>query len=230
MRQVVDSLADDGIWHLEQSYLPAMLESTAYDTICHEHLEYYGLRQIKWMAERVGLKITSVSRNVVNGGSFAFTLCKSAAPYPEAVQDVQKFLEYEEHMGLQSLVPFEAFKGRVFRHREDLLAAIESIRREGKTLLGYGASTKGNVLLQFCSLGRDQVSAIAEVNEDKFGCFTPGTSIPIISEAEARGRSPDYFLVLPWHFRANIVEREQTFLRNGGTLMFPLPEVTRVRL
>jgi hypothetical protein len=229
MRQVVDSLADDGIWHLEQSYLPSMLAATAYDTICHEHLEYYGLRQIKWMVDQVGLKIVSVTRNDVNGGSFAFSLSKREAAYPEDMDNIATLLRHEEQMGLMTLAPFQNFRERVLRHREELVAALETIRREGKTLLGYGASTKGNVLLQFCGLTPADLPAIAEVNEDKFGCFTPGTKIPIISETDARAMSPDCFLVLPWHFRANIVEREEAFLRNGGTLLFPLPQVAHVR-
>jgi SAM-dependent methyltransferase len=227
VRQVADTLADDGIWHLEQSYLPAMLEACAYDTICHEHLEYYGLRQIKWMAEQADLKILQVARNDVNGGSFALTLSKQLAPYPQETTEIMEMLKYEEDLGLDTLAPYRTFRERVMRHRDDLISAVTQVRHSGLMLLGYGASTKGNVLLQYCNLTSKDLLAIAEVNEDKFGCYTPGTKIPIISEAEARRMRPDVFLVLPWHFRRNIVSREQAFLAGGGTLLFPLPQVER---
>jgi hypothetical protein len=225
MQQVAEILAEDGIWHLEQSYLPAMLEANAYDTICHEHLEYYALRQIKRMVDDVGLKIISVSRNEVNGGSFALTLAKQGATYPEDESNISALLAEEERLGLGTVAPFRRFRDRVLEHRQELLTALAQMRRQGRTVLGYGASTKGNVLLQFCEISSRDLTAIAEVNEDKFGCYTPGTNIPIISEAEAKQMRPDCFLVLPWHFRSNIICREDGYLQAGGALLFPLPRV-----
>jgi len=113
----------------------------------------------------------------------------------------------------------------VYRHREDLVRLIRALRADGKTILGYGASTKGNVLLQFCGFGTDDIAAIAEVNVDKFGCVTPGTHIPIVSEADARAMRPDYFLVLPWHFKDGILRREKEYLSGGGKMIFPFPEI-----
>ena len=121
--------------------------------------------------------------------------------------------------------PFRDFERRVFEHRLDLTGVVRRIRSTGASVLGYGASTKGNVLLQFCGFTPDDLPAIAEVNPDKFGRVTPGTGIPIISEAEARAVRPDYLLVLPWHFRESIVERERAYLAGGGRLIFPLPEI-----
>ncbi len=228
MREVGEVLAEDGIWHLEQSYLPAMLEATAYDTICHEHLEYYALRQIKWMVDQVGLKIVSVARNDVNGGSFALTLAKEGAPYSEDVKNAGAMLAEEERLALGTLAPYREFRERVLQHREELLTVLSDMQRQGRTVLGYGASTKGNVLLQFCDISAKDLTAIAEVNEDKFGCYTPGTNIPIISEVDAKRMRPDCFLVLPWHFRANIIHREEGYLRDGGAILFPLPRVELV--
>jgi NDP-4-keto-2,6-dideoxyhexose 3-C-methyltransferase len=225
MQQVKQVLADDGIWLFEQSYMPTMLEMNAYDTICHEHLEYYGLAQIKWMTDRVGLKIVDVELNRVNGGSFAVIVAKAESAYPEATERVQSLLETEEKLGLGTLEPYRAFNERIFEHRDSLRAFLDRAKAEGRTVLGYGASTKGNVIMQFCKLTTADVPAIAEVNEDKFGCFTPGTLIPIVSEAEARAQRPDYFLVFPWHFRDTIIEREQRYLSDGGKLVFPLPRI-----
>jgi hypothetical protein len=128
-------------------------------------------------------------------------------------------------MGLDTPKPYRDFEERVFRHRKNLLELVEALTANGKTIFGYGASTKGNVLLQFCGLTSSHIPYIAEVNEQKFGCFTPGTHIPIISEKEARALKPDYFFVLPWHFKHNILERETEFIENGGKFIFPLPEI-----
>ena len=119
--------------------------------------------------------------------------------------------------------PFVKFKERVYKHREDLLNFFKKARKENKKILGYGASTKGNVILQYCNLTEADIPYIAEVNEDKFGSYTPGTLIPIISEKEARGMRPDYFMVLPWHFKETIRKRERAYLSAGGELLFPLP-------
>ena len=220
-----DFLAPDGIWHFEQSYMPWMLKRCAYDTICHEHIEYYSLRQIRWIVDRSDLKIIGLQINDVNGGSLAVTVARTQAPYPEARSQIQQMVREEERQGLDGIEPFREFKKNVFAHRDSLLEQIREVRRNGKRLLGYGASTKGNVLLQFCRLTRNEIPFIAEVNPEKFGKFTPGTGIPIISEAEVHAMEPDVLLVLPWHFRENLIEREASFLQRGGRLLFPLPEV-----
>jgi hypothetical protein len=225
INQINDVLADDGIWHFEQSYLPSMMEANAYDTICHEHLEYYSLGNIKWMLDRSGLKIIRVSVNDINGGSFAVTVAKKTAVYPEDTIAIHELLEKEKRMGLGDGWGFENFTANVFKHREDLLNLLHDIRSAGRVVAGYGASTKGNVLLQFCGIGPDLLPCIADVNEEKFGRFTPGTHIPIRSEDEVHRLRPDYLLVLPWHFRNNLIQREVEFLRRGGKMIFPLPQI-----
>lgn len=225
MRQVHSVLADDGIWVFEQSYLPLMIERDAYDTICHEHVSYYALRQIEWMAQRVGFEILDVELNDVNGGSFCVTVAKQGCRIAHRSERANQLLEKEQTDGFGESMVYAQFRGRVEQHRVSLLRAIRDWQREGKTLYGYGASTKGNVVLQYCGLTAADIPMIAEVNEDKYGCFTPGTQIPISSEAEVRSRRPDAMLVLPWHFRESILEREQAYLQDGGCLLFPLPGV-----
>jgi hypothetical protein len=219
VRDVAAVLADDGLWHLEQSYLPLMLETNSYDTACHEHLEYYGLAQLAWMTERAGLRISEVTFNDVNGGSFAVTVTKGSGHAPA----VQELLKKEAH--LESLETWKTFAATVARHRVELPALLADLKRQGKKVIGLGASTKGNVVLQYCGITPELLPAIAEVNPDKFGVFTPGTEIPIISEDEARAQKPDVFFVLPWHFRKTFVEREQPFMKAGGKLLFPLPKL-----
>lgn len=223
----VESVLDvNGVWHFEQSYMPSMLRLNSYDTICHEHLEYYSLGVMKAILERAGLKIVDVVMNAVNGGSFAVTATKASNNTIRPNDAVINWLlEQEERMGLHTPKPYRDFEERVFRHRDDLTRLIRTLNEDGKTVLGYGASTKGNVVLQFCGLTAKDIPAIAEVNADKFGCVTPGTHIPIISEAEARAIKPDYFLVLPWHFKAGILQREKEFLASGGKMIFPFPDI-----
>ena len=228
VEQVRDVLAPDGIWHLEQSYLPLMLKVNAYDTVCHEHLEYYALRQIKWLTDQFGLKIIDVQLNDINGGSFAVTVAHQNGPYAEATATIAKFLHEEDQLGLPGLKVFQAFRNRVDAHREQLPARLVEIQRRGQLALGYGASTKGNVVLQYCNITPELLPAILEVNPDKFGCHTPGTKIPIISETEGHARNPDFLMVLPWHFKANVMQREAAFLKRGGKLIFPLPEIHTV--
>jgi hypothetical protein len=225
VKQIASVMHDEGVWHFEQSHMPTMLRQNAYDTVCHEHLEYYGLHQIQWMMERCGLKIVDVELNDVNGGSFAVTAAKVDSLHPVNSTAVFELLEAERKEQLDTLAPYEAFRGRVFRHRDELRDMLDDLRRKGSTILGYGASTKGNVILQFCGITKEQLPSIAEVNPDKVGCVTPGTHIPIVSELDARALKPDYFLAMPWHFRDNLVNREADYLNRGGKMIFPLPGI-----
>ena len=223
--QVAEILDDDGIWHFEQSYLPSMLARNAYDTVCHEHVEYYALRQIKWMVDRCGLKIIAIELNEINGGSFAVTVAKLSSRHEEDTAAITAMLASEASQGLHTPEPYRAFRERVFHHRDALRGLLRDLSRQGASVLGYGASTKGNVILQFCGITTAQIPFIAEVNPDKFGKFTPGTHIPIISETEAHAMKPDCLLVMPWHFRDNLVKREAAYLQRGGRMIFPLPEI-----
>ena len=213
---------NEGIWVFEQSYMPLMLERNAYDTICHEHLEYYGLKQIVWLAERVGLKIVDVELNNVNGGSFSVVAALPSSRYANSPGIVSRMLADEEATGLSSLAPYQAFFDRIEQSRRSLQEFVANVHREGKRLCGLGASTKGNVVLQYCGFNSADIDAIGDVNPDKFGAITPGTWIPIEDEAKVLASFPDFLLVLPWHFR-------DFFLRmptlKGRSLVFPLPQL-----
>jgi len=218
-------LTEDGIWHFEQSYMPSMLRTNSYDTICHEHLEFYSLKVVKNLLEREGLRIIDVQMNDINGGSFAVTACKRDAKYKSNTPIINWILNQEFEMGLDTIKPYEEFAKRTLLHKKNLTDLIKALVADGKKIFGYGASTKGNVLLQYCGFTEEDIPFMAEVNSEKFGSFTPGSNIPIISEKEAKEMKPDYFLVLPWHFKNNIIAREEEFMSNGGKFIFPLPEI-----
>jgi len=223
MREVAGILEDDGIWVFEQSYLPTMLARNSYDTVCHEHIEFYALAQINWMAERAGLVIRDVEFNDVNGGSFSVTVGKTGGASQSPV--AAELLEQEESGGIPSLEVYREFARRTERLRSELVAFVKAARDEGKVVAALGASTKGNVLLQYCGLGADLITAIGEVNPDKYGCVTPGTWIPIVPQDDLLRQKPDYLLVLPWHFRDFFIKSERLA---DFTLLFPLPELELV--
>lgn len=222
---IAEILDTEGVWHFEQSYMPTMLRMNAYDTVCHEHLEYYSLYVVKKLVEQHDLKVIDVQMNAVNGGSFAVTVARQESNLKPNDPVIDWLLGQEDRLGLHTPRPYRDFEERVFRHRDDLVRLIKSLRADNKRIVGYGASTKGNVLLQFCGFDSEDIECIAEVNADKFGAYTPGTHIPILSEAEVRAIQPDYMLVLPWHFRDSIIRREAEYLASGGKLIFPMPEI-----
>ena len=225
VQEIKESLHPEGIWHFEQSYMPSMIRQISYDTICHEHVEYYSLTPVAKMLDEAGLKIIDVKMNAVNGGSFAVTACHSNAFIGVQCELLDWLLQRESRSGYSTPWPYREFERKIFEHRESLLSLIHKINESGKTIHAYGASTKGNVLLQFCGLTSDEIPFAAEINPYKFGRFTPGSRIPIISSEESLKMKPDYYLVLPWHFREGIIKNENEYLSSGGNLIFPLPEI-----
>lgn len=227
--EVSDVLEEDGIWHLEQSYLPSMLRTGSFDTICHEHLEYYSLRSLTSILESAGMRVLNVDFNQVNGGSFSINACKAESTHESDKHMLDWLLAQEDLLGLGSpqavVETFASFSEKVEKSRHSTQSLFSALKSSNKSVAGLGASTKGNVLLQHFDIGPEDLPFIAEVNEYKFGRLTPGTRIPIVSEAEIALAGPDYLFVLPWHFRDAIIRRESEFLQTGGKLIFPLPEV-----
>jgi hypothetical protein len=219
VQEVADVLDENGIWVFEQSYMPAMLQNNAYDTVCHEHLEYYALEQIEWMAKRCGLKVIDVEMNDVNGGSFSVIAAKLSS-YHVPSPGVSIALRLERGRQLDLLSPFREFADRVAKSKDDLRLFLDRARSHGKSVDALGASTKGNVLLQYCGITPADIGGVGEINAEKIGCFTPGTLLPIRSEAEILAENPDYLMMLPWHFRS-FFESELRF--SGRSLLFPLP-------
>lgn len=220
-----DQLEDDGYWFFEQSYLGLMLENLAYDTICHEHLEYYSARTISLILELSGFVVVSHKLNSTNGGSIAILAAKKSENRSQNSEDFIRLLESESNSGLNTRERIMDFGLKVFAHGRELRANLESLIARNKRIFALGASTKGNVLLQYCRLDSNIVSRIGEVNQDKFGCMTPGTKIPIVSEQNVFDSSPEVLLILPWHFRETFLEKTKEFRRKGGLVIFPLPEI-----
>ena len=225
VKDIKSILAEDGIWFFEQHYMPEMVRTNSFDAICHEHLEYYGLSQIMWMMERHGLRMFDVCFRSSNGGSFQVFVCHDDADIVSDTNKIDRVLEQERADGFDTGDPFVALKERVDLIGKNLVDLLKDLKKQGKVIYGYGASTKGNVLLQYFGIDDTLLDGIADRNPLKWGRWTPKTGIPIVSEDVCRLVGPDVLLVLPWHFRDEFVDREKEFLAAGGMMIFPLPSL-----
>lgn len=231
-KEIKKVLSPAGIWIFEMSYMPTMLKMTSYDTICHEHLEYYSLAVIEYILRQAGMKIVNVSLNAINGGSircYATHADNFLYKKEEFVHNIKALHQEEFDMELDTNKPYKNFQDRVNVHKEELISLMKGLKKEGKRIHIYGASTKGNTILQWCGIDNKIIDVAAERNPDKYGARTLGTDIPIVSEAESRAMNPDYYLVLPWHFKEEFIERERETLSKGIGLIFPLPTIEIVK-
>ena len=236
VRDIRACLADDGIWITQMSYTPLMLRQNAFDNVMHEHLEYYTLRSIDYLARQHGLRILDVEFNDTNAGSFRLVLTPESNRVSQAAlyyRDIgayryESVSAYERELNLDDPQVYRDFMGRVERLKAETLDLLHDLRRRGKRVYGYGASSKGNTLLQYYGIGPELVAGIAERQPRKYGLRCVGSWIPILSENDVREARPDYMLVLPWHFINEFIERERDYLRSGGKFIVPLPELTVV--
>jgi len=234
IKDLYEVLDDDGVIVLQLSYTPLMLEQMAFDNICHEHVYYHSLSSLAVLFSRHGFTIIDANVNDVNGGSIRVYIAKDKAN-PEFFGTRQlrqvcwyrtnALLDVEKNVyNISNPLIWQQFGDHLAKLKTDVLEFVKTARAEGKTIYGYGASTKGNTLLQYFGLTKDDIVAIAERSPYKFGKKTIGTEIPIVSEEEMRAAKPDYLLVLPWHFIDEFVKRETEFLEAGGALVVPCPE------
>ena len=222
--EVSNLIHEDGVWIFEQSYLPSMINQNAWDTVVSEHLEYYSLSVINKLLINAGLYIHSVKLTDTNGGSFIITAKKN---------NTYSLLNFQEQSEIEELIKkertdldyFREFQAQVAGSAASIKTLLTTLKMENKLVIGLGASTKGNCLLQYAGITNDLIPYIAEINSYKFGRVTPGTKIPIIPEKYATELKPDYYFVLPWHFKKGIIKNFSNFLEDGGKLIFPLPKL-----
>jgi hypothetical protein len=224
-KDVYDCLDDQGIWHLEQSYMPMMIKNTSYDTICHEHLEYYSLKSIKYIFDITGFKIIDLEFNDINGGSFAITVSKKNSKHKENSKIIEWLLKKEDIYKYNSFLTHKNFFQNAEKHKKLFRELLLNLKDMKKKIIGYGASTKGNVILQYCGINSQILDVIVDVNKDKHNKFTPGSKIKIVEESFIKKLKPDYMVVMPWHFKSFIMNKEKPFLNGGGKLIFPLPDI-----
>ena len=226
VKDIKDSLLSNGVWVFEMSYMPDMLMNNSYDTICHEHLEYYSLTVLENILQRAGMKIFKVSLNKINGGSIRCYATHDGNNNYDNKEDSEYMFQLKQKefdLELDTDKPYKKFEQNIEVESQSLYNLICKLKSEGKSIHVYGASTKGNTILQYSKLDNTLIDYAADRNPEKFGSYTLGTNIPIISEEESRDMNPDYYLVLPWHFKEEFLEREKEALDKGTGFIFPLP-------
>jgi hypothetical protein len=233
LKDVANIIDEGGVFVLQMSYTPLMIEQLAFDNICHEHVWYYSLFNIKKMLNEVGFKVFNCELNDVNGGSFRVYSTLDTEHIKnigtQQYRDISNYrvnsiLEYEKTLNLNDESTWNSFFTRIEDLKYKVVEFIKEEKAKGKKVWAYGASTKGNTLLQYFNLDHNLIDGIADRSPYKWGLNTVGTNIPIYSEDEMRRQNPDYLLVLPWHFINEFVAREEDFLKNGGTFIVPCPK------
>jgi 2-polyprenyl-3-methyl-5-hydroxy-6-metoxy-1,4-benzoquinol methylase len=232
VRSVKASLSPEGVWIFEMSYMPSMLRMNSYDTICHEHLEYYSLAVLEHILKSAEMKMIKIGLNDINGGSircYATHTNNFKFKKHEFSQTLEALRQEEFDLELDTDKPYRNFQERINVHKEELTSLLKKLKGERKRIHIYGASTKGNTILQWCGITNSMIDYAADRNPDKHGARTLGTDVPIISESESRAMKPDYYLVLPWHFKKEFLEREKESLDKGIGMIFPLPTIEIVK-
>ena len=196
-----------------------------FDTICHEHLEYYSSEVIINLCKKNGLRVFNIKSNDINGASKQYFVCHEDSNYKDNKLILSKVLKLERALKLTKINTFQNFIKSINNSRKKLNKLLKKYKKLGKKIHCYGASTKGNVLLQYYSIDNKIIDYVAERNSNKFNLYTPGTNIKIISETLSRFYKPDYYLVLPWHFKKEILSRENLMIKKGTKFIFPLPRL-----
>ena len=224
IKEIKKLLDDRGVFVLEHVDLYYIIKNNIFDTICHEHLIFYSSKIIIEMMKNNGLKVFNHEYNEINGGSSRYYICHSKTNF-KVSKNIKKVLLRENLQGIELKKTYKLFFTKILNEKIKLIKLIKKIKNEEQDIHGYGASTKGNVLLQFYNINNKVVNYIADRNPLKWNSFTPGTRIKIISESQSRKIKPHFYLVLPWHFKNEILIREKNIRKKGTKFIFPLPKV-----
>ncbi|MAW17181.1 MAG: hypothetical protein CMJ01_01250 [Pelagibacteraceae bacterium] len=212
IKDAADSLDEKGIFVAQLMSLKSMIEKNDLGNICHEHIEFYSFKSIKYLFEKNGLEIFKVSNNDINGGSHRF--------YCRKYKKGSIKLPYENILKMM-----KGFVSRVIANKKSTMNFINKQIKKNKKIFLYGASTKGNTVLQYYNLNKRIIPFAAERTPFKWGKYTIGTGIKIISEKEAKKLKPDFFFVTPWGFIKEFITREKNWLNNGGKFILPFPKL-----
>jgi len=219
-KDISSLLEKDGLWVLEMSYFPMLLSNLTYDQICHEHVTYYTLDVFKKIIEKNGLKVIDFSFNIINGGSIEIICAPKKSKIKVNLEKIKKQIELENRI---TNIDYSKFNLRVDNIKKTTNLLLENIKNAKKKIIGYGAATKGNIVLNHCGINSEKISLICDENEEKFGRYTPGSKIKIISKKAMRRINPNYLLVMIWSFKSEVIRQEKKYIKKGGKLIFHLP-------
>ena len=222
IKKILDA---DGVFILEHADLLSIIKNCQFDTICHEDLEYYSSKVIIKLMKKNDLRVFNIKPNSINGGSMRYFICHDYSKYKNNYKNINMIINEETRLKLDQSKTFYNFFQLINNQKKKLVKLLNKIVKKKEIIHGYGASTKGNVLLQYFKISNKKIRYIADRNPQKFNLYTPGTKIKIVSEAFSRACKPNYYLVLPWHFKKEIVSREKNTIKRGSKFIFPLPKM-----
>ena len=218
-------LHKDGIFLVEFADILSMIKYNMFDAICHEHLTYLSSKIIINMAKKNNLRVFDIRYNNINGGSTQYFICKKKAKFKNNNKNLNLSIKKENKFKIEKIDTYRKFFNKIEKIKTNLIQKITEIKRNKESIHAYGASTKGNVLLQYFNINNKHIDFVADRNPKKLNYYTPGTKIKIISEKKSRRIKPSYYLVLPWHFKKEILKREKSTIKSGSKFIFPLPEL-----
>ena len=216
IKDAADSLHDDGIFIAQLMCLKTMIQKNDLGNICHEHIEFYSLKSLKFLFEKNGLEIFKIEENDINGGSYRI-YCRKYT---------KGSIKLKNENVLQMM---KIFIKRAKKNKNITMNFIKRKLKQRKKIFLYGASTKGNTVLQYYGINNKIVPFASERSPEKCGKYTIGTGIKIISEKVARKLNPDYFFVTPWGFIKEFIKREKIWLKNGGKFIVPFPKFRLIK-
>jgi len=217
-KDISNLLEPNGIWILEMSYFPLLLSNLTYDQICHEHVAYYTLTSFNKIITKNGLKVLDISFNEINGGSIEIICSKTNSRHKPKKEKIENVLNEEKKINDSA---YRRFNDRIENTKKVINLFLNEFKN--KKVIGYGASTKGNIVLNHCKINNKHLKFICDANPEKYGKFTPGSNIKIISKEAMRKMKPDYLFVLIWSFRSEVIKQEENYIKKGGKLIFHLP-------
>ena len=225
LKDIKKILHKDGLFILEHADLLSIIKNCLFDTICHEHLEYYSSRIIINLMKNNSMRVFDIKKNNINGGSMRYLICHKNSRFKTNKKSIQKIINEERKFKIESFKTYRNFYEKINSIKNKINEMLIKIKKDNQSIHGYGASTKGNVLLQYFCISKNLIPFIADRNIQKFNSYTPGTKIKIISENNSRKMKPNYYFVLPWHFKSEILVREKKIRRKGTKFIFPFPKL-----
>jgi len=220
-----ECLEDDGLLVLEVHYAKKIFEELHYDSIYHEHLCYFTLKSIEQLLNQYGLFVFDIEKSPISGGSLVLYIKKNKT---EEKPIVQSYREVEKEIKLNEFSRWQDFAKRAYSHCEKLLKIVNDLKKEGKTIIGYGASARSSTLLNFCGIDTRFISTIADQNPLKHKKYTAGTHIPIDSPENVMEKNPDYVFILAWNFADEIIDILKTRFNYTGKCIIPLPNNPKI--
>ena len=224
MKKVKKILKPDGIFHIEVAYLPDIIKTFAYDTFCQEHYEYYSLISLNYLCEKTDMKIIDFGFNKINGGSIWLNISHSKFKFKTRDLKLRNQIAYEVKKKIDKEETYRNYFRKVFNHGEKMHSIIKKLKDNNKGIYGFGASTKGNVLLQIAKINKNLLKGIFDVNKEKFNKFTPYSMIRILDEKKLKKIKPDYILLLIWHFKGYVIKKIKKF-NNKTKIIIPFPKI-----